>query len=240
MMATLPVDLREIPIYSVGEAARYLRIAPSTLASWVKGRTYPASGGMRPWPPLIDLADPAESLMSFNNLVEAHVLRALRTRHGVPMRGVRRAIDYVRERYEIDRLFLSDELLIPARRETDDEQCHSVGALFIEKFGELEQISEGGQLVIRRALSRHLERVDRDAEGWPVRLFPFVSGYERKDVLIDPRISFGRPVLAKRGIRVATIVDRVDAGEDLDHIAENYGLERDDVERALDFHEQAA
>jgi len=239
-MATQPIDLREMPIYSVGEAARYLRIAPSTLSSWVKGRMYPVGGGMKPWPAVIDLADPAESLMSFNNLVEAHILKALRTRHGVPMRGVRRAIDYMRDRYRIDRLFLSDELLIPERKDEDGGRSESVGALFIEKYGEIEQISEGGQLVIKRALSRHLQRVERDPEGWPVRLFPFFSSDESKDVLIDPRISFGRPVLAKRGIRVATIADRVDAGEDLDRIAENYGLERDDVERALDFHEQAA
>ena len=110
MTAEAMIDLREMPVYSIGEAARYLRIAPSTLTSWVKGRAYPVGGVMIPWPPLIPLADKQQPLMSFNNLVEAHVLKALRTRHGIPMRGVRTAIDYVRDRHGIDRLLLSDEL----------------------------------------------------------------------------------------------------------------------------------
>lgn len=233
------VDPREIPVYSIGEAARYLNLPTSTLSSWVKGRDYVAGGGKKRWDPLVQIADAARSLLSFNNLVEAHVLKAIRTRHGVPMRGVQIAMEHARKLHGIDRLFLSDGLRAVEHR-PQDAGSKSVGGLFLEKLGEVEQISEGGQLVIRKALTRHLERIERDDNGLPVRLFPFVSHSSGRDILIDPRVSFGRPVLANRGIRVSTLVDRIEAGEDIDHVASNYGLDPADIERALDFFEQAA
>ncbi len=232
-------DPREVPVYPIGEAARYLNLPASTLSSWVKGRDYVTGGGKKRWDPLIQIADAGWSLLSFNNLVEAHVLKAIRTRHGVPMRGVQIAKEHARKAHGIERLFLSDDLRTIEHR-LQDAGSKSAGALFLEKLGEVEQISEGGQLVIRKALTRHLERIERDANGLPVRLFPFVSHSSGRDILIDPRVSFGRPVLANRGIRVATLVDRIEAGEDIDHVARNYGLDPADVERALDFFEQAA
>lgn len=233
------VDARDVPLYPATEAARFLRLPPATLSSWFKGRYYPAGGTQQWWEPLIEVADPDGLLLSFNNLVEAHVLKALRRKHGVPMHGVRIALDYARKQHHIERLFLSDELRTVEHDESDEEEC-TAGALFLEKLGAVEQISAGGQLVIRHALTRHLARVERDEEGLPVRLFPFIANYPDKSVLIDPRISFGRPVLAKRGIRVSTLVDRIEAGENPGHIAKDYGLTKSDILRALEFHEQAA
>lgn len=187
---------------------------------------------------MIELRSGSDGLLTFNNLVEAHVLRALRTRHGVPMAGVRVGLDYAREEHGIDRLFLSDRLMTVAEEPED----RGVGAMFIEKLGQVENISAGGQLVIKRALRRHLERVDRDLEGMPVRLYPFVRSTDvgERSIVIDPRVAFGSPVLAHRGIRVSTIADRVEAGESIEHIADNYGLETSEVASALDYYEQAA
>jgi uncharacterized protein (DUF433 family) len=236
---SLKLDPGELPLYSVGEAARYLNLPASTLSSWVKGRDYVAGGRKKRWAPLIRIADPKGSSLSFNNLVEAHVLKAIRTRHGVPMRGVQVALEHARKLHGIDRLFLSNELRAVGMR-PEDSGRKSAGALFLETLGEVEEISAGGQLVIRKALTRHLDRIERDSRGMPARLFPFVARYSERDILIDPRVSFGRPVLSKRGIRVATVVDRVEAGETIEHIADNYGLDPADIERALDFFEQAA
>ncbi|WP_425508309.1 hypothetical protein [Tahibacter amnicola] len=34
------IDVRDQPAYTVAEAARYLKVAPATLRSWVAGRPY--------------------------------------------------------------------------------------------------------------------------------------------------------------------------------------------------------
>jgi hypothetical protein len=46
-------DIRNQPAYSVAEAARYLKVAPATLRSWVAGRPYPKGAGTAHSSPLI-------------------------------------------------------------------------------------------------------------------------------------------------------------------------------------------
>lgn len=45
--------IRNQPAYSVAEAARYLKVAPATLRSWVVGRPYPKGAGTAHSSPLI-------------------------------------------------------------------------------------------------------------------------------------------------------------------------------------------
>src|SRR5215472_8712388 len=84
-------DPREMSAYSILEAAHYLRLPPSTLRDWVKGRSYPTEKGQRFSAPLTPLPPRAQGdplALSFFNLVEAHVLGALRREHHVSMAKV--------------------------------------------------------------------------------------------------------------------------------------------------------
>src|SRR5882762_7252676 len=96
-------DLRLLPAYKVAEAAHYLRMPKETLRSWVVGRLYPVTGQLKRSRPLIHLSDPKREYLSFINLVEAHVLAAIRRRHGVKLPKVRNALDYVRRQFHIER-----------------------------------------------------------------------------------------------------------------------------------------
>ena len=78
---------RDSAAYTPAEAARYLRLPVAKLRSWVLGRQYPTAEGSGQFPPLIRPASQQLPLLSFANLVEAHVLRSLRTEHGVPVEG---------------------------------------------------------------------------------------------------------------------------------------------------------
>jgi uncharacterized protein (DUF433 family) len=51
-----------------------------------------------------------------------------------------------------------------------------------------------------------------------------LPGYEVADVIVDPRLAFGRPVFGSTGVRVADAVGRVRAGERLSDVADDYGL----------------
>lgn len=102
-------DARNRPAYPLAEAARYLKLAPATLRSWIAGRSYPAGGGVRRFSPLIRPAAGPPPLLSFWNLIEAHVLRALRTEHGVSVKDVRTALHYAERELRIERLLLRRE-----------------------------------------------------------------------------------------------------------------------------------
>jgi len=96
-------DPRLSPAYSVAEAAHYLRMPEGTLRSWVAGRWYPVAGKSKRSRPLIHLDDSHRQYLSFINLVEAHVLAAIRRRHGVKLPKVRAALDYVKRQFTIER-----------------------------------------------------------------------------------------------------------------------------------------
>src|SRR5581483_804266 len=86
-------DLRNLPAYSIREAARYLGIPVTTLKSWVMGRPYPSGTGTRFFAPIIHIPDRNQNLLSFINLVEAHVLNATRKYHNVPLKNIRKALE---------------------------------------------------------------------------------------------------------------------------------------------------
>src|SRR5271156_6157983 len=96
-------DPRLLPAYPVAEAAHYLRMPEGTLRSWVVGRLYPVAGATKRSRPLIHLNDPTDQYLSFINLVESHVLAAIRRRHGVKLPKVRTALDYVKRQFKIER-----------------------------------------------------------------------------------------------------------------------------------------
>ena len=225
-----PSGLRDRPAYPLTEAARYARVAPATLRSWVVGRPYPTRQGTRQFRPLIRLADCDRRLLSFNNLVEAHVLRALRTTHGTPIHAIREAIDYAEREFGIERLLLNRQL------------CTDAGDLLLDRYGQLINLSRSGQLAMRSVLQAHLRRVEWDDTLLPRRLYPFAhgeTGEAPRWITIDPAVGFGRPIVESRGISTSAIVDRIDAGESVEDVARDYDLEPREVEEAV-VYERAA
>jgi uncharacterized protein (DUF433 family) len=212
------------PAYSLTEASRYLLIPAATLRSWVAGRKYPTDSGPKFFRPIIQLPDGVRAGLSFVNLVEAHVLDAIRRHHQVPLNKIRHAIDYLRKHSS------SNHPLAEQRFETDGLD------LFIDKFGQLINVTQSGQIALRELLKAHLHRVEHDAAGTAVRLYPFTRKRdlrEPKVVVIDPHISYGRPILVGTGIPTAVIAERYKAGESIDELAEDYGRSRNEIEEAI-------
>ena len=81
-------DAREVASYGVMEAAHYLRIPRTTIRDWVSGRHYRSITGVRFSKPIIQVPDPDMKLLSFMNLVEIHVLDAIRRKHDIPLEKV--------------------------------------------------------------------------------------------------------------------------------------------------------
>ena len=217
-------DPRQEPGYTVPEAAHYLQIPTATLRSWTVGRRYPVQKGERFFEPVIVVASRQPVMLSFVNLVESHVLDAIRSRYNVGLPAVRRAILFLRQQLN------SQHPLADQKFETDGKD------LFIRKLGELIAVSKGGQKAMPEVLDAYLQRIEWDLQGLATRLYPFTRQRELvqpKVVMIDPRVSFGRPVLAGTGIRTELIAERYKAGESMDELARDYGRNRAEIEEAV-------
>lgn len=214
------LNLRELPAYSIAEAAHYLSVPPATTRYWATGQG--------PYPPLIEVPHSHPALLSFLNLVELHVLAAIRRKHAVPMPKVRLAIDYLRDNTsnEADRL----HPLISKELQTDGLD------LFIERYGELVNISRDGQLAMREVMKAALHRIERDSHGIPIKLYPFTRS--RIDnapamVVIDPSLSAGRPVIAGTGLATEVIAERYKAGDSVMDLAKDYERTEAEIEEAI-------
>lgn len=218
MAATRDLDqIRRTPAYTFGEAAHYLRLPLSTLRAWCLGQ--------QKFRGVIRLDGKRGEGPSFLNLVEAHVLAAIRRVHGVPMHEVRPALAYVQKELGIHRP------LADAKFETDGV------SLFVEKIGQLVNVSKGGQLAIAELLGTYLKRVERDTRGIPIKLFPFTGKSTTPDtptpVEINPTVAFGRPVLRDRGIATAILADRFKGGDTFAELAADYDVAQEEIEEAI-------
>lgn len=223
-------DAREVPNYGLLEAARYLRLPPATLRSWVRGRRYPTARGDAWFAPVISPASKRPLLLSFTNLIEAHVLSAIRREHEIRLDRVRPALDYVRKRLRV-------------KRPLANQVFHTDGIdLFVRKFGELVNVSRSGQLALREVVEAYLRRVEWDEAGLATRLYPVsrLSLNAPRLVVIDPARGFGLPILTGPGVATAVVAERFKAGESMDELADDYGCSSLEVSEAIRFELPAA
>lgn len=222
-------DPREIPVYTIAEAARHIHTPYSTVYSWLRGQNYSSASGAKRSKPVVKNSD---RRLSFYTLVELHLVRGLRQLHGVSMPKIRRSLDYARTSGLGTSLL---ELVQYGLKEGG-------GDLFVEHDGNLVSLSLSGQLALKKILEKYLNRIDLDDTNLPRRLYPFPSealGSDRKTILIDPFVAFGQPTLANTGIPTDVIARRFDAGESLEYLAWDYDLDVDQLQDAI-LYEQAA
>ncbi len=214
-------DLRELPAYSISEAAHYLSVPAATVRYWAIGQN--------DYKPLIDIPAHEPALLSFLNMVELHVLAAIRRKHSVPMPKVRKAIDYLQSQTVKSKIGRRHPL-ISQQLETDGLD------LFIERYGQLVNISSAGQTAMREVLNAALKRIERDTNGIPVRLFPFTRNQLDNAptmVVMDPSLSAGRPVIAGTGLATEIIAERYKAGDSIRELAKDYERKPAEIEEAI-------
>lgn len=224
-------DPRDLPIYTLDEAARILWLPLSTLKTWTFGsRWHEPSGRRRTYLPLIiPPDDPDQLMLSFTNLIEAHVLHAIRRVHKIKMLKVREAMKALRQEFE-------------SGHPLADVDLYTEGKSILVKYGTYVNMSAGKQTEMEEVIAIYVKRIERD-ERRIARFYPFVGGEPRikgpgieeqpKLISVDPFVSFGRPVIVDTNIRTEIIAERWWAGDSMAEIAEDYQLDRDLIEAAV-------
>lgn len=214
-------SIYDVSLYTFAQASRYINLPSTTLRDWVRGRKYSTSDGDVEVSRLIEPAQEVSPCLSFNNLVEAHVLRFLRNKQELPMNLIRDSIDYAQSELGVDRLLLSKEL-------RSDQQ-----SIFLNKLSQLIDLSKSGQLAMKTMLESHLNRIDFRNDVL-YGLYPFMpDNSESKVIFISPAIAFGRPVTKTNHISADVIADRVDTGEEIEEIAKDYRIDKEEIQQAI-------
>lgn len=214
----------------MAEATRYLQIPHRTLHNWLSGVPYLTKGGRCRSEPVVDIADPQQHLLSFLNMVELHVLDAIRNVNGLDLRKIRRALTYLQEELGVAHPLADQQM------ETDG--C----TLFVERLDQLIDVAREGQTAMHQMLGMRLKRIERDPRGIAIKLFLFtrrkpqdVAEAERAPqvVALDPAVAFGRPVIVGSRIPTAEVASRYKAGDSIGQLAQDYGRRQEEIEEAI-------
>lgn len=204
------------PIYGQGEAAQIIQAPPTSFARWAHGHRFKQrTEGEWGWsPPLLTgVRDGRGYTVPFNALAEGFIIESFR-RVGLPMARIRPAVEVLREEIGLENALLSERLM------TDGAEI-----LYRNGQGEL-VVVRNHQGVFNEVVAEFLKSISyRDGFAQLLRL----PAYESVEVIVDPTRNSGQPTIARLGVRVEDVVSRVRAGEEMDAVAEDFGLKRKEL-----------
>jgi Uncharacterized conserved protein len=206
-----------VPNYRIREAARYAHLSSQTVAKW---HSSPGSNRKS----TLSMKDKGASL-SYLQLIEVAVVASFR-KAGVTLKKIEAAREYLAKQ-------LQEEFPFAAYRfKTDGKELWMDYAQFEANAGDktLLAASRGGQLAWGDIIGRLQEFDYENDDGLAIRWH--VAGRD-ENIVIDPRIQFGAPSV--EGVATWAFKGRWEAGEDLDDIADDFGVSNSDVLAALRF-----
>lgn len=202
------------PLFTQGEAASLLQTPQSTFNRWVHG--YTSSAGNRQDPFVSTTGVGRGVTVPFVGLAEAWVVRAFRTA-GVSLPRIRSAVEKLRTDIGIEHALASERL------KTDGAEILWDLQLSERSDDNRLVVVRNGDAVFGEVVREHLTRVTyRDGFAGALAL----KRADGIDMTVDPRISYGQPVLADYGVRVADVIARIESGESIDAIAFDWDIPR--------------
>ena len=215
-------DIRDLPTYTIPEAATFLGLPIRTLRSWYSGADpiFKPSGTVSGIP-----------LLSFLDLVDSHIVQVARRHHKMPMPRIRAAMRTMRTEGSAARHPLQDENIRIFARCLIRVSPGTRG-----RKREITNLSRYGQAGIPQVIDKFTKRIVRDTSGMPVSLYPwkFLDHKTRsRPVAVHPDVMSGRLVISGTRIPVTLLKAEVLAGSTVQQLAKEYRLSAKRIEEAL-------
>lgn len=232
--AVIEDDLRfSVPLYTVTQAARYVRVPVSTFRAWAKGYAVNAGPGRRVTGEAVITAlkaAPRQPSIPFIGLAEGMVLAAFR-KAGVSLQHIRQAIPVLQARVGLDHALASERLYSDGATILYDF-AHT-GELEVDTAEDLAGLTRvvDGQRVFAEVVRNDLQRITYGNDGFAAALS---LPYGERDVLrIRPDQAGGRPLFVHGRAPLDAVVARWRSGERMVDIAADFEIPQDDLEDAI-------
>ena len=213
--------LREVPLYSLTDAARFTGARPVDVRRWVEGYTYRNSVQ----PPVSEPARRVSSgslYLTFHHLIEVWAINRMRrpsAGKGIPLQRIRKAAASAREIFEND-FPLADERL---RWDGAAIFYQALGSEAIEG-GLVELSRRARQLTWSKFIEDGLRRIEYQ-DRLAVRLWPLG---QTRFIVLDPSLNDGWPTVTRgnklSGIPAEAVAEMVNAGDSIEGVATAYRL----------------
>ncbi len=212
------ITLLDRDVYSMGQVDRLLDLSSGTAARWIDG--YERLD--RRYEPLVRVESTGSEIVTWGEFVEARLISEYR-RLGVSVFRMRPAIMALRKQFGTQyplaaaQPFVSTEgreLVLKVQQETNLQPS-------------LRLVARTGQIITPSMEVRRFRQA-ADYDGDAVSRFRIAQ-----NVVIDPEYASGEPTISGRRLRVATLVEALEAGERPEAVAEMWEVTPEAVEDAV-------
>jgi uncharacterized protein (DUF433 family) len=210
-----------VGIYSVPEAARLTGVRGARIRRWLEGYRYGYRGEKRARPPVWkrDIPDGGMVALSFLDLMEARIVNEFLNR-GVSLGTIRAVCQKAEEELGMRHPFVTRQFKSSGR-----QVFRTVGEDMVYEFLR-------NQRHFEEVINPFLEGVDFSGEGYPERWWPLGDS---RTVVLDPKRSFGKPIVADYGVLTTTLADAVKAEGSEERVALWYEVPLAAVRDAVEF-----
>ncbi|MGH4022217.1 MAG: hypothetical protein ACRDT0_23880, partial [Pseudonocardiaceae bacterium] len=207
------LDRFSTALYTVSEAARYLDVPASALATWTHSYRHKPVGRRDVIGAPILTALPRTGfrgpVIPFIGLAEGLVVTAMR-RSGVPLQRIRPALERLDEEFGLPHALASKRLYTDGAEILFDYAETGQDATAARAAREL-VVVRSNQRVFNEIVAAYLRRLEFGADGY-ARLI-HLPAYEVAEVIVDPARGFGQPIFARGGARLEDALALFRAGE---------------------------
>ena len=221
-------NLVGLGLYTVKEASLLTGITPINIRRWLYG--YENSSGEKRieplWHPQLENSE-LEGL-GFHDLLEIRFVNAFR-KYGVSLQSIRLASLSAKELYDSPYPFTCKHFRTDGR---------NIFAKVFEETGEEKLIElTKKQYVIREVINPSLYAGIEFEEDVATKWYPVAR---KKSVVLNPKISFGKPIVEKYGVPTSTLYEAYCVEKDKKLVARIYDVSVDKVSDAIEFEELIA
>jgi uncharacterized protein (DUF433 family) len=211
----MTADMRfDVPLYTVAEIARLLDMPARTLQRWTK-----RDGLIHTLKP----ETPRSPSLPFIAVAEAQFYRQLR-REGLSLQAITAGMKVVRQK-------LGDQMLMQGRLAHDGTNIlMNLPDADAATGWTVARTMQGG---IPGVIERCLQPIVWDKDEFPQKVR--LTAYEGADIIIDPRFAFGQPIVAKNGVRADDIFEMFKAGDSMETVSAEFGVEPAVIEAIVRF-----
>lgn len=214
------------PTYFAAEVARLVNISTWRVHRWLKGYEYDYESRRRRQKPVIQRAWQDKNYphyASFFDLVELLFVKRFLD-YGLSLQKLRKAFDEAKD-------ILGTEHFTHQSFFTDGKNI----CLKVKKKGAaILELLSGGQWVISDIITQLAHQIDFDkSTELAIRWFPLEGS---RLIVLDPLVSFGRPIIAKKGITTENVYDLFIAeGEEIQPVCNWMNLTSKEIEATIKF-----
>jgi uncharacterized protein (DUF433 family) len=207
-----------MPLYTVADAARYLRLPRQTLTYWSDPHK-----NRRPIVTTIGERHRGQPVVPFVGFTEAFVASVFRRVHGLTWPYIRKALTRIEDKLGLEHALASQKLFTDGAKIVYDYSRNDSEARLL-----VEVVSDN--VVFTEVIEDYLRRIEYATDGWAEYI---VLPTVRPVASVTPYKAYGQPLTLRGDARIVDILDRFEGNESFSEIAEDFGMPPEDVEEVV-------